>query len=222
MEERVLHWEGCLNARDLGGLGTGRVRWGAIARSDDPARLTAAGWSAVLAHGVRTIVDLTGTDERLPDTAPRPAELTTVHLPLDAPADTGFWDRWGGALSCTPLYYRAFLAHFPRRTCAVLSAIADAGLGGVLVHCGGGRDRTGLIVLLLLAIAGVDADEIADDYALSHARRPEQMARIGLDDDTPRIRQLRAAHGTTEREVIRRTVGFARRGGAPARGRPHR
>ncbi|GAA4861092.1 tyrosine-protein phosphatase [Saccharopolyspora rosea] len=43
MDERALHWEGCLNARDLGGLATGRVRWGAVARSDDPAHLTAAG-----------------------------------------------------------------------------------------------------------------------------------------------------------------------------------
>ncbi|HET8788748.1 MAG TPA: tyrosine-protein phosphatase, partial [Actinomycetes bacterium] len=43
---RLLAWEGCLNARDLGGYATadGReTRWGAVVRSDSPAALTAAG-----------------------------------------------------------------------------------------------------------------------------------------------------------------------------------
>jgi len=43
---RRLGWEGCLNARDLGGYATadGReTRWGAVVRSDSPAALTAAG-----------------------------------------------------------------------------------------------------------------------------------------------------------------------------------
>ena len=40
------------------------------------------------------------------------------------------------------------------------------------VHCGIGRDRTGLITILLLALAGADAEEIAADYALSEPRVP--------------------------------------------------
>jgi len=43
MENRVLAWDGCTNVRDLGGLKTcdGRLtRWGAVVRSDTPARLT--------------------------------------------------------------------------------------------------------------------------------------------------------------------------------------
>ena len=61
MSERVLYWDGCTNARDLGGLGTsdGRMtRWGAVVRSDTPARLTATGWSALYAYGIRTIITL--------------------------------------------------------------------------------------------------------------------------------------------------------------------
>ncbi|MBN2146516.1 MAG: tyrosine-protein phosphatase [Anaerolineales bacterium] len=48
VNERVLQWDGCINVRDLGGLRTGdgrTTRWGAVVRSDTPARLTAAGWS---------------------------------------------------------------------------------------------------------------------------------------------------------------------------------
>ncbi|MEV0089763.1 tyrosine-protein phosphatase [Saccharopolyspora sp. NPDC050642] len=224
MTERVLDWEGFLNARDLGGLraGEGRAtRWGAVVRSEDPAALTAAGWSGLQQHGIRTIIDLTGDDEQEPDAAPRPPELTTVHLPLDDHSDTDFWDRWGGGISCTPLYYRAFLDRFPQRTAEVCGAIARAEPGGVLVHCGGGRDRTGLIVLVLLALVGADPADIADDYALSHVRRAEQCARVGLGDDTPKIEEIIAEHGTTAGNLIREAAtsrdmaAYLRSGGLP-------
>ncbi|MET8863644.1 tyrosine-protein phosphatase [Nonomuraea sp. NPDC004580] len=61
IERRHLEWEGCFNVRDLGGIavsGGGSVRAGALARSDNPERLTAAGWRALVEHGVRTVVDL--------------------------------------------------------------------------------------------------------------------------------------------------------------------
>ncbi|MFI0468252.1 tyrosine-protein phosphatase [Saccharopolyspora sp. 5N102] len=224
MTERVLDWEGFLNARDLGGLraGEGRAtRWAAVVRSEDPAALTAAGWSRLQQHGIRTIIDLTGDDEQEPDAAPRPPGLTTVHLPLDDHSDTDFWDLWGGGISCTPLYYRAFLDRFPQRTAEVCGAIARAEPGGVLVHCGGGRDRTGLIVLVLLALVGADPADIADDYALSHVRRAEQCAKVGLGDDTPKIEELIAEHGTTAGGLIREAAtsrdmaAYLRSGGLP-------
>jgi protein-tyrosine phosphatase len=36
-----------------------------------------------------------------------------------------------------------------------------------LIHCTAGKDRTGIIVALLLGLVGVPDDVIADDYALS-------------------------------------------------------
>jgi protein-tyrosine phosphatase len=89
-------------------------------------------------------------------------DLTTLHLPLDGVEDTELWQDWRGRPEFgTPLYYRPFLDHFPERTAAVFTAIARAESGGVAVHCGIGRDRTGLIALMLLALAGADPDEIA-------------------------------------------------------------
>ena len=37
----------------------------------------------------------------------------------------------------------------------------------MLVHCWGGKDRTGLVCALALRLAGVDRETIADDYELS-------------------------------------------------------
>jgi len=177
---RHLQWDGCSNVRDLGGIRTrGRaIRRGAIVRADALDRLSAAGWAALEAHGVRTVIDLRNDDEVGTDLAPRPPGLTTLHLPLDGVEDTEFWKHWHGRPEFgTPIYYRPFLDRFPDRTAAVLTAIARADAGGIVVHCGIGRDRTGLITILLLALAGVEPEEIAADYALSEARVPS--GRIG-------------------------------------------
>jgi hypothetical protein len=178
--DRHLTWDGCANVRDLGGIRIGGrvIRRGAIVRADALDRLSARGWAALEAHGIRTVIDLRNDDELGTDVAPRPAGLTTLHLPLDGVEDTEFWKDWHGRPEFgTPLYYRAFLDHFPERTAAVITAIARAEPGGVAIHCGIGRDRTGLIAILLLALAGADPDEIAADYALSEARVP--FGRVG-------------------------------------------
>jgi protein-tyrosine phosphatase len=168
---RRLDWEGGVNVRDLGGLrlaAGGVTRRGALVRSGALDGLTAAGWAALHAHGVRTVIDLRNDDERGPDLAPRPPDLTTVRVPFDSIDDRDFWDLWAtGPQFGTPLYYEPFLQRFPDRTARVVTAIANAGPGGVLFHCGAGRDRAGLVALLLLALAGVAHDDIADDYTLS-------------------------------------------------------
>ena len=185
--------------RDLGGLpiaGGGRTRWGAVVRGDAPDRLTEAGWEALEAHGVRTIVDLRNDDELGADAAPRPTALATVHVPLDGVEDTEFWDEWGsGPQFGTPLYYRPFLDRLPERVAGAVTAVARADPGGVLVHCGGGRDRAGLVSGLLLALAGVDAEAIADDYALS-------AARVGSRDEQAVIDAFLAERGTSGREAM--------------------
>jgi hypothetical protein len=209
--DRHLNWDGCFNARDLGGLRTAdgrQTRWGALVRSDQPYRLTAAGWSAVEAHGIRTIIDLQGNDQRQPDAEPRPAGLVTVHLPLEDYVDTAFWEQWGApsGLWATPLYYRAFLSRFPERCAAVVAAVAQAVPGGVLFHCGLGRDRTGLIALLLLALVGVASDDIASDYELSTDRLRRRFSTLGEDDQGPRIQELLTRANTSARAAILDTL----------------
>ena len=165
---RDLDWAGCANVRDLGGLPTadgGAVRRGALVRADALSRLTSDGWAALQAHGVRTVVDLRNDDELGPDDAPRPEGIETVQEPLDGMEDTEFWEQWmGRAEFGTPAYYRPWLDRFPGRAARVVAAIARARPGGVAFHCGIGRDRTGLVSILVLALAGVSAEDIAADY----------------------------------------------------------
>ena len=78
----------------------------------------------------------------------------------------------------------------PRFTEAVLS-IADAPDGAMLVHCHAGKDRTGLVVALMLLVAGASAETVADDYALS-GQNLEPLMKPWLDDAVDeRARELR-------------------------------
>jgi len=122
---------------------------------------------------------------------------------LEDYADTVFWQQWRDTgLWVTPLYYQAFLNHFPERCAAIIAAIAQARPGGVLVHCAVGRDRTGLLTLLLLALAGVAPTDIASDYELSATCLPLRFATLGEEDDSPYIQECLARENTSARAII--------------------
>lgn len=54
-------------------------------------------------------------------------------------------------------------ASLSQKLAHVFSALAAAD-GPVLIHCAGGRDRTGMVCSMLLALAGVEAASIAASY----------------------------------------------------------
>ena len=184
--------------RDLGGLRTtdGRtIRPGALVRARSLDDLSADGWAVLHELGVRTLIDLRNDDERA--AAPKPNGITAIHLPLDASDDRGFWDEWAADWRFgTPVYYGPHLARFPERSLAVLTAIAYARPGGVLYHCMGGRDRTGMITMIVLALVGVAPDDIAADYELS----------AGLCDDAEAVTEGLTRAGTTARAELLRTL----------------
>jgi hypothetical protein len=152
-------------------------------------------------------VDLRNDEERRGDLWARPGGLTTVHVPLDDSADTAFWGYlWENELDGSPLYYRVFIERKARQCAAVVAAVARARPGGVLVHCGLGRDRTGLIAMLLLALAGVRPGDIASDYELSTVRLPPLFAALGMDDQTDTIRGIVARKNTTLRAALLGTL----------------
>ena len=115
-------------------------------------------------YGIGTIIDMRDSRERNADL--EYAGIRRLHVPLEDQSDEEFWQEWR-AFNCTPLYYKAFLEHCPERVKTVFAAIAEAGPGGIVFHCGAGRDRTGLIAMLLLRLVGVTPAEVLADYVLS-------------------------------------------------------
>ncbi|WP_245159691.1 tyrosine-protein phosphatase [Blastococcus sp. CT_GayMR19] len=69
-----------------------------------------------------------------------------------------------------PPAVRAYLGYLGDRSGAVVDAVralATGGPGASVVHCAAGKDRTGVVVALALAVAGVGHDDIVADYAMT-------------------------------------------------------
>ncbi|MFB9239222.1 tyrosine-protein phosphatase [Plantactinospora siamensis] len=165
-----LDWPDCRNARDLAGLPAGngrRTRPGALLRSDDHHRLTPAAVAAIRSSGVALILDLRWARECADFPSPFAADPVYRHLsvlddvlPYDPPADS----------------YAPMLDHYRRRIADAVRMVAGAPPGGVLVHCTAGRDRTGVLVGVLLSTAGVAPADVAADYARTEGCSPLPMA----------------------------------------------
>ena len=208
----VLVWEGCVNVRDLGGLPTEdgrRTRAGAVVRSDNVRGLTDAGWRALADHGVTRIVDLRWPEE-LAEDQPRDVDIDVVHVSvLGETYDRDYVAELDAHLASVDdvaehyaWSYVDFLERYRERFGRAFAAIADAD-GTVVVHCMGGKDRTGLVSALLLRLAGVALETIGEDYALSAdnlAPLSEQWL-AEATDEAEREKRRRLAHTPAEAMV---------------------
>lgn len=174
--DRHLDWEGCYNVRDLGGLATsdGRVtRWRVVIRSDHLGRLTAHGRQAMLDYGVRTVIDVRAPSETvespsLSTLAESVVELTYLNLPMLSwePGTQPVFRQ----LTSLAQAYGIVLDRCRDNVVRIMRAVVDAQPGGVALHCHSGKDRTGQISALLLRLAGVPVEVVADDYYQSRER----------------------------------------------------
>lgn len=213
---------------------TSTVVWtagGRIVRADSVRQLSQAGWRALVAHGVRTIVDLRFDEERQDD-PPGELPVDVVHVSLFGELDESWWreiDARAGAagdtVAATRLVYAEALERNHAEVAAAVAAVADARPGAVLVHCVGGKDRTGIVSALLLRLAGVAADDIAADYAQSAeylAPRHDAWLRGAADDaERERLRRIAATPAESMKLVIESlesrhgsTAAYLRAGGA--------
>jgi protein-tyrosine phosphatase len=213
--DRVLAWDGCLNVRDLGRFATEDGRetcFGRVVRADNVRTLTEAGWQAAVRHGVRTVLDLRLAREREED-PPADPPVDVVHVSLFGDPDEAAWAEIErrAAAAATPAAGKAGVSPplpppSPAQFAEALTAVADARPGGVLVHCVGGKDRTGLVAALLLRLARVSVADIAADYALSEgflAPRNERWLAEATDDaERDRIRRISATPAEAMQHVL--------------------
>jgi protein-tyrosine phosphatase len=167
----ALNFPDLLNVRDLGGYPTtdgAYTRSRSLLRADDLVQLRAAGLRALADYGVRTVLDLRWPQEAarhpspVPDALPqlryqRISLLTHTELEWQLRSRDPAKELW----KCAVLEHVRFELHH------VLSFIAASPPEPLLFHCVAGKDRTGLVAALLLALADATPAAIAADYAVS-------------------------------------------------------
>ncbi|GAA1036313.1 tyrosine-protein phosphatase [Virgisporangium ochraceum] len=209
----MLCWPGAQNVRDLGGRalrGGGRTPYGKVFRSAAPEHLTDEGWAAAKAAGVRTVVDLRNAPAETQRLADHPVILPEslhglifVATPTEDPDDAEFLRVCGPFLD-HPCCWADNTRLAPERIAAALRTVARAERA-VLVHCAGGRDRTGMISAMLLHIAGATEDAIIDDYATGW-RGAGAYAGHAWVYDADKGNWQRHPHAPTDAAVLERQV----------------
>jgi protein-tyrosine phosphatase len=163
--ERRLLLEGIINLRDVGGYATtdGRhTRWRTLFRSGCVDRLSRAGQEWLIQAGLRTVIDLRDDVEiaTRPNVFADSARVRYRRVPvfdeplpdeLPPPLEVGYW--------------RMLERHV--RVKRVFETLLEPEALPVLIQCHAGKDRTGMVVALILAAVGVPHLTVADDYALS-------------------------------------------------------
>ncbi|MFH5878584.1 tyrosine-protein phosphatase [Arthrobacter sp. NA-172] len=158
-KQRGVHWDGAVNAWHIAGsvYRMGRREW-----------LTDAGWQQMHDAGVRTVIDLRTLREQQPRevdpavSAEATARFDIVHCPTEDPEDKEFTERFGPYLK-DPAHYADYVRLFPDKLARVFKTIAVA-RGGVVVHCAAGRDRSGIIAVMLQDLVGASDEEIVLGY----------------------------------------------------------
>jgi protein-tyrosine phosphatase len=132
-----------------------------LVRSDHSGHLNALGREAVKAYGVTTVLDLRSDSETAKSPSPF-AGGTGAEYVHRALVDDRNMNNIGDSESMLDRYL--FIVNTrPHAFREVFEAVAQAE-GAVLFHCFAGKDRTGLVAAMLLALAGVSPEHIAADY----------------------------------------------------------
>jgi protein-tyrosine phosphatase len=223
--DRHIAFDRLHNFRDLGGYlaDDGRhVRWGQLYRSDSLGKLAGADLDRFRALGVRTVIDLRYPWEIASrGRVPHGDDLTWHNLSIEhrtydqaeIDPDVDGWRYLADRYAEVALDGVAEL----RQALRVIAA-AD---GPLVFHCASGKDRTGLLAAVVLALLGVSEDQIAEDFALTelatarlvadwraahpdqvlrwpgYGRAPVEIIRLFLAD-------LAAAHGSVHGYAVDR------------------
>jgi protein-tyrosine phosphatase len=224
--ERFLPLEGGVNFRDLGGYPTRdgrRVRWGKVYRAGLLSQLSDADLAFLARLPLRCVYDFRSETEavRNPDRLPQDLHLRRVQAPMRTRA--GRWRQLWHVLRLRRRlgdlmrigYTRVVLDENAHVVGAVLRQMADPVNLPLVFHCTAGKDRTGVVAALLLALLDVPDEVILADYSLSNlhlaryaptlARDAARLTRLGFSD--AQIRPILIA----EPALMRATLDYLRR-----------
>ena len=179
--DRLIPLDRAFNFRDLGGYASslgGHVRWRRIFRSDNLAALTDGDHRVLADLSIATVIDLRTPAEidRVGRIRPS-AAYEYPHLPMaDVLPDTTD-TRWSSA-EYVATRYDEMLAGADVCLRTTLSIAADPRSYPLVFHCAAGKDRTGIVSLVILGLLGVSREDIIADYIRTQAAMERMVASL--------------------------------------------
>ena len=168
--QRLWALEGCCNFRDLGGHATATgatLRARRLFRSDCLSAASDADRRELAGLRLATVIDLRSRSEvDLAGASTRHAPAHHHHLPFGDPLDGMAARDWNDPEKVAARYVELLLSG-TETVAEVLAVLTDPAAYPAVVHCSVGKDRTGIVVALILALLRVGDDDIVSDYALS-------------------------------------------------------
>ncbi len=216
--------KGAFNFRDLGGyaaMGGRSTRYGVFYRSGCINDLTASDKERIKDLGVRTVIDLRGEHElkTRPGAFADDGDVNVISVDLLSQLDPeSVYKHSTDDPDFIPDLYITMIDFCGEKIGQFIKAAAEgAKIGAVLYHCSAGKDRTGMMSMVLLGLAGVDTMDIVADYqvsetyirhvfpgakeALSSSPRHIVRAMAHLDDNYGGIENYARAHGVSQSDV---------------------
>ncbi|KAI1435195.1 protein-tyrosine phosphatase-like protein [Xylaria sp. CBS 124048] len=173
--------DGTFNTRDLGLVPESPLRPNFVFRSGALAGLTDKGKAALTGQlGVKRVFDLRSLEERahMPDPVIDGVENTWIQsCRPDSKVDLSKFIAGEGEAGYESMYLEV-IDIYSESWRAILEHVRDCPRDPFLVHCTAGRDRTGVLGGLLLALAGASEDVIVMDW---------QLSRIGTEPVRPSL-----------------------------------
>lgn len=179
--ERTLPLQKGVNFRDAGGYYTHdgqMVRWGQLYRSGSISRLTPDDLAYLQRLGIQLVCDIRSMGEQ----ASKPDRLPDVPGLIERPLPMESVDRWERLRGAYTVFFRKnkiddYLLDGYRRVVIdgnahiigeIFQRLADPAQLPAVLHCTAGKDRTGLVVALLLLSLGVPEETVLADYTMSN------------------------------------------------------
>ena len=168
---KPLHLEGAWNVRDLGGYfnkNGQELKKGRFLRADALGGLTSQDVEALQKYGVVLVVDLRSHQEveKAPYKWMEQAEtIEYVSIPLLDNIQSN--DGTVALPENLHELYKSLLEESVPEIRQVLKTFLRKETGCCLFNCSAGKDRTGIIAMLLLGLADVEEDVISADYGVS-------------------------------------------------------
>jgi protein-tyrosine phosphatase len=175
-------FEGLFNFRDLSGLGLSSVqaiKSRVVFRSDAFGDTTQNDVQRLLGElQINRVLDLR-TDREVVSETPSPMLREGISY-RRRPIDSGPGSAIENAAPGNRLAHR-YLEYFDYGRESILSIVRDISEEGewrTVIHCRAGKDRTGVVIAVLLSLLGVSDEEIAEDYSLTALAMPQIMTRL--------------------------------------------